>query len=253
MRAWATAGGVQRPLPSGTIPSLTHRRSVAGDTSSLRATSLSVRSGMTPRMKAAGPRSWSRRLRAMRPAASAGGVRPKATPCGCPCGPPLPDLLPGPGAARNSAGFRGCQTMRPEPGPLGGEVRVLLFHEVPVTTIDRLGDRDQAERRLDVPARFDPPAGESHRDVLLALEVPVGDLRGHLHLDLRLPVDVVGPLPVQVAVLARLGCPDVHDEVDVRELEPLRDVGVAQLRAHLRVLAHRGEDPVHDGPELLRR
>ncbi len=30
MRAWATAAGVQRPLPSGMIPSLTQRRSVAG-------------------------------------------------------------------------------------------------------------------------------------------------------------------------------------------------------------------------------
>ena len=82
-RACASAAGVHSPSPSGTIPSATQRRSVAGghvepagDVGERRDPA------STPRMKAAGPRSWSRRLRAMRPAASAGGVRPKATPCG---------------------------------------------------------------------------------------------------------------------------------------------------------------------------
>ena len=47
----------------------------------------------------------------------------------------------------------------------------------------------------------------------------------HGHLDLGLPVDVVGPLPVQVAVLAVGGGADVDDHVDVGELEALRHVG----------------------------
>jgi hypothetical protein len=56
---------------------------VAGVTPTCLATSLSFSSDMAPKkVKAAGPRSWSRRLRAMRPAASAGGVRCYATPCG---------------------------------------------------------------------------------------------------------------------------------------------------------------------------
>ena len=44
--AWATAAGVQRPSRRGTIPSRHHRRSVPGETSSWRATSFRVGSGM---------------------------------------------------------------------------------------------------------------------------------------------------------------------------------------------------------------
>ena len=46
------------------------------------------------------------------------------------------------------------------------------------------------------------------------------------------------------------GGADVGDEVEVLELVAHRDVGVAQLGAHLRVLVHHGEDPVDDRPEL---
>ena len=44
IRAWASAAGVHSPSRSGTIPSATQRRSVAGETESARATSVSVSS-----------------------------------------------------------------------------------------------------------------------------------------------------------------------------------------------------------------
>src|SRR3954451_1712955 len=133
------------------------------------------------------------------------------------------------------------------------QVGVLGLDQRLVARVDRLRDRDERESRLDVAARLDPAPRDRHRDVLLALEVAVRRLRGHRHADLRLPGDVVGPLPVEVAVLAALGRADVHDHVDVVELEALRDVGVAQLRPHLGVLVHHREDLVDDLAELLRR
>src|SRR4051812_11894392 len=131
-------------------------------------------------------------------------------------------------------------------------MRVLGLDDLAVLGVDGLRDRDQRERRLDVAARLDPAPRDRDGDVLLALEVLVRDLRGHLHLDLGLPVDVVAPLPVEAAVLARAGGADVDDHVDVLELEALRHIGVAELRAHVGVLAHEREDAVHDGAELLR-
>src|SRR5919107_1834896 len=130
---------------------------------------------------------------------------------------------------------------------------MLALEVLPVARVDRLGDRDQAERGLDVAAGLDPPARERDRDVLLALEVLVGGLGGHRHLDLGLPVDLVGPLPVQVAALPVLGGADVDHEVEVGELEALRDVGVAQLRAHLGIGVHHREDLVDDLDELVLR
>ena len=59
MRAWASAAGVQAPSRSGTIPSRVQRRSVSGDTSSMRATSLSGGCDIDPENKAAEP--WFRR------------------------------------------------------------------------------------------------------------------------------------------------------------------------------------------------
>src|SRR4051812_26176086 len=75
------------------------------------------------------------------------------------------------------AGARGT-TLGEELWVLVGEVRAVLG-------VDRLGDRNELERRLDVAAGLDAPAGERDGDVLLALEVPVGGLRGHRHPDLR--------------------------------------------------------------------
>ena len=46
---------------------------------------------------------------------------------------------------------------------------------------------------------------------------------------------------------------DVDDEVEVGELESLRRVGVTQAGAHLGVIAHQRERPVHDLHKLLRR
>src|SRR4051794_39811905 len=131
-------------------------------------------------------------------------------------------------------------------------MRVLGLDDLAVLGVHGLRDRDERERRLDVAARLDPAPRDRDGDVLLALEVLVRDLRRHLHLDLGLPVDVVGPLPVEASVLALAGGADVDDHVEVLELEALRDVGVAQLRAHVGVLAHEREDAVHDGSELLR-
>src|SRR5204863_6898820 len=78
------------------------------------------------------------------------------------------------------------------------KVRVLLLEHLAVHRIDGLGDRDQGERLLHVAARLDAAARDRHRDVLLALEVLVGDVGVHLHLDLGLPGDIVRPLPHEV-------------------------------------------------------
>ena len=58
IRAWASAAGVQSPSRSGTMPSATQRRSVAGETESARATSVSVSSAAirSDEREAAGPR-----------------------------------------------------------------------------------------------------------------------------------------------------------------------------------------------------
>src|SRR3954463_9821324 len=133
------------------------------------------------------------------------------------------------------------------------QVRILALDDLRVARVDRLGDRDEGQRGLDVAPGLDPPTGDRDGDVLLALEVLVGGLGGHRHLDLGLPVDVVGPLPVEVAVLALAGGADVDHHVDVGELEALRDVGRAQLWSHVGIGVHHREDPVHDLPELLGR
>src|SRR5204862_8126583 len=39
------------------------------------------------------------------------------------------------------------------------KVRIFALDQVPVPGVDRLRDRDQGQRRLDVAARLDPPAG----------------------------------------------------------------------------------------------
>src|SRR5215208_6330735 len=122
-----------------------------------------------------------------------------------------------------------------------------------IARVDRLGDGDQAQRGLHVAARLDPPAGQRDGDVFLALEVLVGRLGGHRHPDLRVPVDLVRPLPVQVAVLAVLGGADVDREVVVGELEALRHVRVAQLRPHVWVAVHHREDLVDHLDELVLR
>src|SRR3954453_4167077 len=49
---------------------------------------------------------------------------------------------------------------------------------------------------------------------------------------------------VSGAVVA--GRRDVHDEVEVGELEALRRVGVAQLRSHVGIGAHHLEHSIHD-------
>src|SRR3954469_24522998 len=109
---------------------------------------------------------------------------------------------------------------QPHPcAPSDAQMRVLGRDELAVARVDRLRHRDQAERRLHVAAGLDPPAGDRHGDVLLALEVLVGGLARHRHADLRLPVDVVGPDPEEAALLPVAGCTDVHDLVDVVELE----------------------------------
>src|SRR4051794_8647959 len=185
IRAWACAAGVHSPSRSGTMPSATHRRSVAGETESARATPVSE------------------------------------------------------------------SAMRRADSHL--QVRLLALEVAAVLLVDRLGDGDQGEGGLHVPARLDPPARDRHRDVLLALEVAVGDLGGHRHLDLGLPVDVVAPLPVEVAVLVGPRRADVHHLVEVRELEPLRRVGVAELGPHVRVGVHHREDLVDGLAQLLRR
>jgi hypothetical protein len=59
------------------------------------------------------------------------------------------------------------------------------------------------------------------------------------------------PLPVQFSVLSRPAGADVHHEVEIVELEALGHVRLAQLRPHVRVLAHERERPVHDLPELV--
>src|SRR5215218_2424370 len=133
------------------------------------------------------------------------------------------------------------------------QVRVLLLEHGAVAREDGLRDRHERERRLDVAAGLDPAPRDSHRDVLLALEVLVGRLGGHGHLDARLPVDVVGPLPVEVALLALASGADVDHQVDVLEVVAHRDVGVAQLRAHGRIVVHHPEDAVHHRLELLGR
>src|SRR4051794_21676153 len=134
---------------------------------------------------------------------------------------------------------------------LHAQVRVLGVDEGGVARVDRLRHGDQRQRRLDVAAGLDPAPRDRQRDVLLALEVAVRRLGRHRHADLGLPVHVVGPLPVEVAVLALTGGPDVHDHVEVGELEALGHVGVTQLGPHLGVLVHQPEDAVHDLAELL--
>src|SRR4051794_26065340 len=101
MRAWASAAGVHSPSRSGTSPSATQRRSVAGETETARAASLNVM--------------------------------------------------------------------------LRQQVGLLALEVVAVLVVDRLGDRDQGERGLEVAAGLDAPAGDRHGHVLLALEVAVGD------------------------------------------------------------------------------
>ena len=59
-------------------------------------------------------------------------------------------------------------------------------------------------------------------------------------------------VPHEVRRLVRRRRAHVHDEVEILELEPLWHVGVAQARAHVRVLVHQREDPVHHLAELLR-
>src|SRR5436305_755327 len=75
-------------------------------------------------------------------------------------------------------------------------------------------------------AGLDPPACDRDGHVLLALEVPVGRLGAHRHLDLRLPGALVGPLPGQVGLVGSAG-PDVDHHLDVGELEALRGVSLA--------------------------
>src|SRR3712207_7563252 len=65
----------------------------------------------------------------------------------------------------------------------------------PYTTLFR-------SRRLHVARALDPSASERDRHVLLALEVLVRDLGVHRHLDLRIPVDRVGPGPAEVLLSA---------------------------------------------------
>src|SRR5215208_5753503 len=56
------------------------------------------------------------------------------------------------------------------------EMRVLLLEHLAVHRLDRLGDRDERQSLLHVAARLDAAPGNRHRNVLLALEVLVGDL-----------------------------------------------------------------------------
>src|SRR5690349_14285129 len=98
IRAWASAAGVQCPSRSGTIPSATQRRRVAGETLSARATSVSESAIAS----------------------------------------------------------------------LHEQVRLLPLEVLAVLRVDRLGDRDQVQGRLHVPAGLDPPPRDGHRDVLLA-------------------------------------------------------------------------------------
>ena len=117
LRRWVRDGIV--PLGDGgwTPPAVAQARIVARmrerghSLEELREAAAAGRLPAPGRKKAARPRSWPRRLRAMRPAASAGGVRPKATPCTrLQKSRTLPGLLPGSGVARSSAGRPGCQT-----------------------------------------------------------------------------------------------------------------------------------------------
>src|SRR4051794_40765873 len=247
MRAWARAAGVQPSLPSacGITPAFCQRRRVAGVTPIRRATSVVESSSLTnaaSKWETAGvsPRTkGSRRLRA-RPARSAGVLS----------GPPV--LMPAFACYRSEVYSRPSwlstgTLVRPR---LDGQVRVLVGDEGAEALIYRLRYRDERERRLDVAARLDAPAGDRHGHVLAPLEVLVAGRRVHGHADLGLPVDVVGPVPVQVALLPLDGRADVDDHVEVREGEALRHVGGAQARAHLGVLAHHREDAVHHLAEL---
>src|SRR3954465_4854067 len=84
----------------------------------------------------------------------------EATPCMDLDRPTLPGLLPDSGAARSSASSGCCQrrvgakTRWPSSHR---KMRVIALDQIAVARIDRLGDRDEAERRLDVAARLDPP------------------------------------------------------------------------------------------------
>ena len=197
-----------------------------------------------------GTGSWSRRLRAMRPAASAGGVRR------------VGDALRGPEAptSRPIAWFS-AQGVRP--------TRPLSTHDVvhrrqtarcgysastsvAVAREDRLRDRDQARAAFTSPPDLMRRRASATGDVLLALEVPVGGLGGHRHLHPRLPVDVVGPLPVQVAVLPlRAARMFTTSSTSVNS----NRCGTSASRSFGPIsssVAHHREDPVHHRPELLR-
>src|SRR6202035_5226390 len=133
------------------------------------------------------------------------------------------------------------------------EVRVLLGDHGAIALVDGFRDRDQLQSRFDVAPGLDAPAGDREGDVLATLEIAVGGLRGHLHTDAGRPGDLVCPLPMEVRSLIRLSGPDVHHQVEVGELESLWHVGVAQLRSHLRILAHHREHAVHHLTEFLGR
>src|SRR3954447_18664307 len=250
IRAWASEVRVHWPCSSGTRPSSTHRRNVAGETSRRRAASAAVM-GMTGR-RYPGYGKKKRRDRGRGPAAC-GQCGPLPRPAAFVRGdalrgasPSLPGLLP-----RLVAGglLLAAATVN-ETRRSGLEVRVLALDQRAVARVHGLGDRDQAERRRDVAAGLDAATRDRDGDVLLALEVLVGGLRGHLHLHPGLPRDVVGPLPAEV-VLAVLARADVDHEVEVVELEALRHVGVAEGRPHLGVVAHHPEHLVDHLAELV--
>src|SRR4051794_3647210 len=67
------------------------------------------------------------------------------------------------------------------------EVRILALEHVAILREDGLRDRDELQRRLDVAGALDAATSKRHRHVLLALEVLVGYLGVHRHLDFRLP------------------------------------------------------------------